>query len=661
MVMRPIFQAVVLAASGAAATFSCGQILSAQEHAHGAHAHSAHAGHGSAAEGKEPMERPTIFLDKSPRVVAYQLKRLDNTRLLLVERFDTDVKYAPIYLAILTRAGMSPQYREEAVAALAKLNQSDAVNVLLSALAEVDDSDRQTRRTADQLSRLLLALPANVLAEHADDLAAAAVEEAAVVRKAGFAGLIVAGEQDRAAAIADADSDAMVDFLLSVPLVPKTNDRNAMRSLVIAQVSHLDPAVQQAAIRALGAITADRKQTFKQLAPLFTNADVRDSVVQTLLTIPADQRDPQAGAKLLADLAQFAEQTPAAKRTEDFFIDAMQLAVESLATVSPEQSRIYRDRLRAVAVRAVRIRTVEEEMRYDTPYFAVEAGRPVQVVLDNEDLMPHNFVLTVPGALKEVAQLGLKVGPDGGLDGKQYVPESELVLQATDMVPAGTQVRLTFDAPAEPGEYPYVCTFPQHWQRMYGVMIVVEDLDEWLRNPVPPTDPIGSNRSFVQSWQVSDLADSLEDGMRGRSPEIGMRIFKEASCANCHQVGGQGGAVGPALDDVFGRWKGDAKAVLQEILEPSHRIDAKYAMHVVLTLEGKTVSGLIVEENKDEVLLLENPEALKPTVISQDDIEEIVKTSTSMMPKALLDQYTQDEVLELMAYLKGLAEKKPAE
>ncbi len=60
-------------------------------------------------------------------------------------------------------------------------------------------------------------------------------------------------------------------------------------------------------------------------------------------------------------------------------------------------------------VRVVPIRMVEEEMRYDQPYFAVEAGRPVQIVLDNADLMPHNLVITAPGALREVAEQGLAV------------------------------------------------------------------------------------------------------------------------------------------------------------------------------------------------------------------------------------------------------------
>ncbi|WP_068136860.1 plastocyanin/azurin family copper-binding protein [Roseimaritima ulvae] len=620
-----------------------GPSAGAQEHGH----------HHHAAADSKPVEPPKVFLDKSPRVVAYQLKRLDNERLLLVPRETSDAKYIPVYTAILTRAGMSPQYREEAVEALAMLNQTAAVEVLLEALADVDTSDRQSRRTAGELSGLLLNQPTEQLQQHAEQLLAATESESDWLRRVGYAGLIVGGQADRAVGQAQRSRAALVDWLSAIRMVPAAEPRNAMRPKVVAQLDADSVDVRTAAIRALASIPADQDETFATIAPLVQQAELRAAAVSTALKVPLDQRDQAAAARLLATLVDYAEQTPAEDRTSDAFVDAMQLADQSMAAVTSEAAKAFRQRLRAVTVRVVRIKTVEEEMRYDTPYFAVEAGRPIQIILDNEDLMPHNLVLTKPGELKEVAQMGLAIGPAGGWQGKQYVPESDKVLQATSMVPAGAQQRLTFDAPDEPGEYPYVCTFPQHWQRMYGVMVVVEDLDAWLQNPVKPEDPIGSNRSFVQAWKVADLKDDLPDGLRGRTAEIGQRIFTEASCANCHKMHGQGGAVGPELTDVFKRWKGDSVAVLREILDPSHRIDPKYAMHVILTVDGRTLTGLVVAEDKDAVSLVENPEAKQPTVVPQDDIEEIVKTSKSMMPKALMDQYTQDEIFELLAYLQG--------
>ena len=134
--------------------------------------------------------------------------------------------------------------------------------------------------------------------------------------------------------------------------------------------------------------------------------------------------------------------------------------------------------------------------------------------------------------------------------------------------------------------------------------------------------------------------------------EIGAKLFKEATCLQCHKIQGQGGAVGPELTDVFKRWKGDRAAVLREILDPSHRIDAKYAVHLIRTEDGETISGIIRSETDEEIEILDNPESKEPRVIAVDEIDRKIKTSTSMMPKALLDRFTKDEIFEILAYLE---------
>ena len=190
--------------------------------------------------------------------------------------------------------------------------------------------------------------------------------------------------------------------------------------------------------------------------------------------------------------------------------------------------------------------------------------------------------------------------------------------------------------------------------RMYGVMLVVEDLDAWLQNPVEPKDPLGSTRAFVKSWKVEDFADELSRPIALSSADVGKKLFAEATCALCHKANGQGGAVGPPLNGVFERWKGDRTAVLREILDPSHRIDPKYAVNLIITLDGETISGIVPAEDKKTVSVLANPESKELTIVQRDDIDEIVKTSTSMMPKGLLDRFKKEEVLEILSYLESL-------
>ena len=49
---------------------------------------------------------PRILLDQPLRAVEYQLGRLTNDELARVERKDSDVRYRPVYFALLTRKGL---------------------------------------------------------------------------------------------------------------------------------------------------------------------------------------------------------------------------------------------------------------------------------------------------------------------------------------------------------------------------------------------------------------------------------------------------------------------------------------------------------------------------------------------------------------------------
>lgn len=605
------------------------------------------------------IKPPKVYLDKSPRIVAYQLKRLDNQRLLMVERKTDDPKYLPVFNAILTRAGMSPQYREEALDGLVILNKSNPIAEILNAVEKLKTDNRQGEQTAQQLAKMLVGQSNETLTKYSTSLIAGLESEKPILKSMVYAALNTSGNLEMAIKQAGSDNGEILAWLSSVALIPEEKMRNSVRPVIVGFLKNTESKeIKVAAIRAMKFVTSKPAENFQLIASFVRQNESQNVAIQTLLKVPAQFRDKQISQKLVAYLVDEAEKTPAAKRTADPFIDSMQLVDQLLVTVPVDSAKKYRARLREITVRVVRIQAIEEEMRYDIPYFAVEAGRPVQVVLKNEDLMAHNLVITQPESLKEVADLGLAVGPNNGFQGKPYVPESDKVMFATGAVQSHQQGRLTFTAPTEVGEYPYVCTFPQHWSRMYGVMIVVEDLDAWSKNPTKPKDPIGSNRSFVQKWKVSDLSAELENGLRGRSFEIGKKTYQEATCAQCHKLGDEGGAVGPALDEVFSRWKGDRESILREILEPSHRIDEKYSMHRVVTIDGLTYTGIIKSQNDSELELLENPESKETRKVPMDDIDELVKTSQSIMPKALLDQFTKDEIFELFAFLEASQKEK---
>jgi len=60
--------------------------------------------------------------------------------------------------------------------------------------------------------------------------------------------------------------------------------------------------------------------------------------------------------------------------------------------------------------------------------------------------------------------------PDGMA--QQFVPAIPEVLFATALVDPGQTLTVQFRAPSEPGQYPFVCTFPGHWRVMNGILYV---------------------------------------------------------------------------------------------------------------------------------------------------------------------------------------------
>ncbi len=114
----------------------------------------------------------------------------------------------------------------------------------------------------------------------------------------------------------------------------------------------------------------------------------------------------------------------------------------------------------------------EPGLKYDLPSFDVRTGDRVRVTFVNDDDMLHNLVVVRPGTADEVAEDAIALGLNGA--DMDYVPPSDQVLYHTALLQPETTESIYFEAPAEPGSYTYVCTFPGHAFTMRGVMRVVE-------------------------------------------------------------------------------------------------------------------------------------------------------------------------------------------
>ncbi len=122
----------------------------------------------------------------------------------------------------------------------------------------------------------------------------------------------------------------------------------------------------------------------------------------------------------------------------------------------------------------INLKVVQNVMQYDKKLLTVKAGQKIILNFENPDFMQHNFVLIKPGSTQKVgaAADALAQDPDGAK--KQYVPKMPEVLYFTRLLTPDDEVTLEFTAPSQPGDYPYVCTFPGHWRIMNGVLRVVK-------------------------------------------------------------------------------------------------------------------------------------------------------------------------------------------
>lgn len=436
-------------------------------------------------------EAPQIFLDKSPRVVAYQLKRLTNPQLVSLERHDDQPKYKPVYEALLTRKGIDRKYRQEATAALAKIDHSDPVVEILDGIGKADPQDRGTQR--ELVGLLVMQKPASLAAQRPklQDLAASSENEQ--VKSAAYAALAVAdGNADQAWQLASQKS-GIQSLLNGLPWIPDPGLRSAFYDRVKEQVDRAgDAPAYVAAVEALSAIPGHEEDEFKTLAQIIRTGKgaARDAAVRSIRRIPVEKWPQDQIEPLANDVVKEVEQTPADQRTSTSAVQLVQLDNDLAGELPDEQGLAVRKTLRGLGVRVVVVRTLREQMQYDTRYFAVQAGKPVQVVLENDDAMPHNFVITTPGAMQEVAVAAGQMQPPTDPNARAYVPDTPKVLEALTLVQPDESASLNFTAPSTPGEYDYVCTFPGHWVRMYGVMLVVPDLDAWEKDPKPPLDPL---------------------------------------------------------------------------------------------------------------------------------------------------------------------------
>ncbi len=197
----------------------------------------------------------------------------------------------------------------------------------------------------------------------------------------------------------------------------------------------------------------------------------------------------------------------------------------------------------------------------------------------------------------------------------------------------------------------------------YGAMLTKEIKEKRIpKNEVSPSVArqllrvVGSG--FIEVWgpieQVSSDEAAYVKYRNILSPKAvasgnvikGKALFQQ-SCGSCHKMFGEGGVIGP---DLTGSNRTDVNYILMNVLEPSAEIQDDYKMVVINTRDGRTYTGNVIAEDQRQLTL--RVVGQDPVILNKSSIQSKEVTSSSMMPPGLFENLTEEEVIDLVSYLR---------
>lgn len=169
----------------------------------------------------------------------------------------------------------------------------------------------------------------------------------------------------------------------------------------------------------------------------------------------------------------------------------------------------------------------------------------------------------------------------------------------------------------------------------------------------PEHDSAMKARQPVSDPARAELVRQLaEEALAEGDPLRGARLFADANraCISCHQVGQQGGAVGPELTAVA--TKRSLEAMIASVLWPNQDVEPQYRVRRVLTVDGEIVKGF-VHARTDNRLTLKAASSGELHQLALEDIE-FEEEAPSVMPAELVSGLPRHQQLDLFRFLAEL-------
>lgn len=152
-----------------------------------------------------------------------------------------------------------------------------------------------------------------------------------------------------------------------------------------------------------------------------------------------------------------------------------------------------------------------------------------------------------------------------------------------------------------------------------------------------------------RAWTLAELEPTLRGDLAKRDFEQGEAMFQAGACFSCHRFDGRGGATGPDLTSVGSRFR--AIEIGESIIDPSRVVSDQYRATTLHMKDGSSVYGRVVNQSGRIMTINTNMLSSEQSSIDARDVERMVPSERSMMPRGLIDTMNENEVLDLLAYL----------
>ena len=167
-----------------------------------------------------------------------------------------------------------------------------------------------------------------------------------------------------------------------------------------------------------------------------------------------------------------------------------------------------------------------------------------------------------------------------------------------------------------------------------------------IKFPYPIVQPKGPGRK----WSTAQATKIVDGKLTGRDFLRGAGLYQSALCSQCHRVGGNGAEIGPDLTTAANKFS--IEDLMRATIEPSHEISDQYAMTEVVTKDGKTIVGKLLEKTDTFVILAPNPrQPDKQIKVQMNNIASQNPATVSTMPAGLINAMNANELRDLTAFI----------